>query len=191
MKRVLTLLLMLAGLAGCQVGLPLGDSTLTVRPHHGDVQSSRFQTACYSYDDHHNLTVVLIEGPADSPRRAATIRVFWQPKTGRTPLDKTATNATIRYIVFPPSDPPMAAVYGGAGFVNPRSDEGDAMFRGDLWQANLRLSDASEDFQDAIGVADISGPIAAQRDDARTRLLLRQLQQQITRRLGYPVMVKR
>ncbi len=191
MKRVLTLLLLLTGLAGCQVGLPLGDSSLTVQPQKGEAQTAHFKTACYSYDDHHNLTIVLIEGPADSPRRAATIRVFWRPRTGRTPLDKTATNATIRYMVFPPSDPPMVAVYGGAGFVNPRSEEGDATYRGDLWQANLRLSDASEGYRDAIGVADVTGPIVAQRDDARTKLLLRQLQQQVTRRLGYPMMVRR
>jgi len=185
-------LLIFTSLGGCQVVNPFAGSSLTITPAHDKADTTtNFSTAIYSFDQQNHLTIVLIEGPVESPKSAATIRLFWRPKTGATPIDKTATNATIRYILFEQQDQSTAAVYSGAGFLNPSTDKSDATFRGKLWQANLRLSDAPEGFKDQLGISEISGHLTAERDDLQTHHLLRQLQQRISQRLGYPRLVQR
>jgi len=189
--------LLAALLAGCQSN-PLAtlnplssDSSLTLKPVRGVEQTVTFNTAYYSFDQRNNLTIVLLEGDAEQPRSAATIRMYWRPQVGQTPLDAAATNATVRYILLRRDGAPTAAVYAGAGFLNPATSKGQDTFHGDLADANLRLVDAPEGFADHIGITHFAGRVTAQRDDAQTQRILRRLQKQISEQLGYPRLVSR
>lgn len=147
-----------------------------------------FKTGLYSYDDKNNLTVVLLDGPIENPSQAVTIRLFWAPRAGRTPIDASATNATVHYIVFT-GESKQAGVYSGAGFLYPDTEVGGSRIQAGVWDANLVLSDRSELFNDLLGQAKLEGHFNARRDDAETQNLVRQLNILVRDRLGYPRLV--
>ena len=149
-----------------------------------------FASGYYSYDELHNLTVVLVDGPAEKPTQAVTIRMFWQPLPGRTPIDSTATNATIHYMIFPGDDGKLAGVYSGAGFVYPNQYPGDKSFTGSVWQSNLLLRDATDGFKDLLGPAQLQGTFTAKRDDTRVTAMIRTLNSLVRERVGYPRFVQ-
>lgn len=187
-------------LPGCAMPFTHTRSTLTAQSqtHSGNRLSSQFDHAVYSFGDRDTMTVILVQGPLEQPIQAATIRMFWRPRAGSTPLTATATNASIQYIIFTPSDPEPAStaatdrlvgVYSGAGFFFPTSHPGDNRLRGELWQAHMRLADASPGFNDLLGQAVLTGEVAAVRDDAAVARLLHQLNTRVTEHLGYPRLV--
>ncbi|MCG8511126.1 MAG: hypothetical protein MI741_18055, partial [Rhodospirillales bacterium] len=150
--------------------------------------------------DDNSVTVVLLDGPANNPRQAITLRMFWRPRAGLTPLDAEATNATMHYIVFPleaeaGNDTPMNAtrapigIYTGAGFLYPKRSPGAEDLLANVWDASLRLTDAGEGFVDLLGPATITGDLRATRDDAGVQDAIRQLNQLVADRLGYPRLV--
>ena len=147
-----------------------------------------FKTGLYSYDDKNNLTIVLLDGSIDNPTQAVTIRLFWAPRAGRTPIDASATNATVHYIVFT-GDTKQAGVYSGAGFMFPDTEIGGSRIQAGVWDANLVLSDRSERFNDLLGQAKLEGSFSARRNDAETLHLVRQLNILVRERLGYPRLV--
>lgn len=159
----------------------------------GPVVKGDFDTAVYGYDDQSTLTAVLIDGPVDDPRQAVTLRMFWKPAAGRTPISPKATNATVHYLVFSPAprDPEDAsvAIYSGAGYLFPRDDAGDASFSASLWEASVVLEDRSESFRDVLGPASISGRFTATHDEEKTLELLSRLSQRVSERLGYPRLI--
>lgn len=196
MRRIILLMLAVALLAGCTSN-PLatlnplsGDSSLTLKPLRGPEQAVTFDTAFYSFDQRNNLTLVLLAGDVEQPRAAVTIRLYWRPQVGATPIDPAATNTSIRYILLQQDSVPTAAVYSGAGFLNPSTSKGQDTFHGDLVDANIRLVDAPEGFDDRLGLSHLAGRVTAQRDDAQTQRILRRLQQQLSERLGYPRLVR-
>ena len=80
--------------------------------------SAAFDQVLYRYESDSNLTVLLFDGPADDPTRVAVLNMFWRPRAGATPVDRTATNTIIRYLDFDPAagDGAGLGVYSGAGF---------------------------------------------------------------------------
>lgn len=180
-------------LAGCQLNpwAGAGSTTLTLSPSAAQRRDARFDTAYYSFDQRNHLTIVLLEGDPEQPTAAATVRMFWRPKTGSTPVDPSATNTTIRYILFEQDGRPTAAVYSGAGFLRPHTSRGEETFHGELVESNLRLVDAPEGFNESLGLVNLAGVITARRDDVQTHRTLRRLQQQLSERLGYPRLVMR
>ena len=149
----------------------------------GNVLTGDFTTAVYAFDDRNNVDVVLIEGTAEQPTQAVHIRMHWEPRAGRTPIDENATNATVRYIVFTGDG---AGVYSGSGFLFPESNIGGGSFRGELRETAMRLADASENFSDRLGLAHATGGFRAKLDEAAASRLLRQIQLQLKEKLGYP-----
>ncbi len=145
-----------------------------------------FTSSFYAMDDPNHLTVVLLDGSIQEPDQAVTIRVFWQPRAGRTPIDPTATNATIHYTIFTGDHRHEVGIYSGAGFVYPVGQIGDPVFNADVWQATLRLTDRSPGFKDLLGGAILDGHLTARRDDAAVGLALRRLRVLVTERMGYP-----
>ncbi len=145
-----------------------------------------FDSSYYSLDDHNNVTLVLLDGPADKPVQAVVIRMFWKPRPGRTPIDATATNATIRYTIFTGPDDQDAGIYSGAGFVYPIDEPGFETFTADVWQATLQLTDRSAGFKDLLGQALLEGRLTATRDDAVVSRVLHMLHLMLTQRIGYP-----
>jgi hypothetical protein len=153
------------------------------------VVTTRFTESIYSFDGNNSVTFLLSEGPIESTGTAVVIRMFWRPRVARTPIDTTATNATIHYVVFAPNG--SVGVYEGAGFVYPSDDPGRPSLAAGLWQSTIRLADGSMGFEDTIGRARLAGDFSAPRNDVILRQQVRQLNQRVAEQLGYPRMVRR
>ncbi len=183
--------------ASCTVGNPTG---LTIRgqadPDTGPVKlTGDFDTAYYSDADPNSVTFVLLDGDEVNPTQAAVVRLFWRPRAGRTPLEETATNCTISYLVFAPDpdadrrNPGEVGVYAGAGFLMPDRKPGPAELTADMWDASLRLDTRSDRFTDLLGSATLTGSFKARRDPAKVGTLLQQLNRAVAERLGFPRLV--
>jgi len=183
-------------LAGCAwFSDPSGAMAVTSQADASRRLEGNFDTAYYRYDDKNTLTVVLLDGPEDEPNQAAAIRLLWAPNAGRTPIDSDATNATVQYVVFADRRTAEgyfheAGIYSGAGYLHLDNTPGGSSLSGDLWQADLLLTDRSERFKDLLGQSRITGSFTARRDDAKVNTLLRQLNIRVTDRLGYPRLVR-
>ncbi|MEM7630318.1 MAG: hypothetical protein AAF356_13010 [Planctomycetota bacterium] len=81
------------------------------------------------------------------------VRMFIQPRAGRTPIEPTAISATVRYAIMSNGS---IGVYAGAGFCLPRSDPGGNSFAASLTGADVRLARATPDFVDLLGPARLS-----------------------------------
>lgn len=190
------LLLWLPALGGCSL-MPVRNSALAVtsRDDSGARLRGDFNTAYYAYDSANAVTVVLLAGPEDNPTQAATIRLFWAPQAGKTPISPDATNATVQYIVFADRRTEdgfyrEVGVYNGAGYLYLDAKPGVAQLTGSLWQSDLLLADRSERFNDLLGQSRIAGSFSARRDEQKVSQLLRQLNHRVSTRLGYPRLVR-
>lgn len=143
----------------------------------------QFQAGIYTTGDANSATMILYDGPPENPAAAVTIRMFWNPDAGRTPIDATATNATIQYILFDTAGKEIA-IYSGAGYFYPNSSVGDDKFTGSVWQSSLRLADKSEGFEDKLGQAQLKGKFTVNRDDLGIDEALHKLNVQVRERLG-------
>ena len=180
------LLLMLAfAITACA---PHGSGNLTLKSQSqpGMVLGGAFTSSYYSLDDKNRLTVLLLDGSIEDPAQVVTIRMFWSPRAGRTPIDATATNATIHYTIFSPDADQQVGVYSGAGFVYPLGKVDGETLTADLWQGTVRLADRSENFTDLLGQAILDGHLTATRDEVAVSRALRRFETLITDRLGYP-----
>ena len=189
-RLTLATCLWLAGCSGAGPSDSAGQLSIRSRSDLRTALKSGFGAGIYSYDDRNNVTVVLFDGPQENPAQAVTIRLFWKPRAGRTPIDATATNATIHYIIFTGTETKLAGVYSGAGFVYPKNTPGDATFTASVWDANLLLGDSTWGFQDLLGQAQLKGGFTAQRNDAKVQESIRRLNILVRERLGYPRFVQ-
>lgn len=142
-----------------------------------------FERGIYTMADGNTATIILYDGPAESPSQAVTIRMFWNPQSGRTPVDPSATNATIQYIVFG-DDGKQLAIYSGAGYFYPNSELGNDKLTGSVWQSSLRISDKTDGFTDPFGQARMEGKVVVERDDLAIEAALHRLNVQVRERLG-------
>lgn len=195
-SNILLALVGLLALAMTGCALPFGGgSDLRVRsdaPSGGAQLRGDFDKAIYSVDSQGNATLVLIDGPPEQPTQAVTIRLLWLPRLGATPVEATATNATIQYVVFAPPAGGGAGevgVYSGAGYLYPNNSLGSKKLSAGIWNSTLRLSDRSERFNDLLGKATLTGGVHARLDEAAVDDAIHRLNMMITERLGYPRMV--
>lgn len=167
------------------------DLLIESRTHAGTRLDTDFDRAVYSYDGKQVVTIVLFDGPETAPEQAATVRLLWTPRAGRTPITSQATNATIQYVILPDaaSDRGEVGIYSGAGFLYPDSEPGDGTFVAEVWDATILLADGSPGFNDRLGKGSLRGDLTARRDDAAVEDLLKVINERITQRLGYPRMV--
>src|SRR6185369_17919923 len=161
-----------------------GEGALNIRANteSGNRLSGSFSKGSYAFDDRNNLTVLLIDGPADNPTQVVTIRMMWEPRVGKTPIDPNATNATIHYMIFTAGGKEVG-VYSGAGYVYPNNDPGGDVLNAAVWQANLELADRSVGFVDQLGPAIVSGGFTARLDPIATQQSIRRMNQLVTDRL--------
>lgn len=170
--------------AGCG-----GSSSLAIESREAVIEPE-LSTTVYRLIDSNTLDIYLSDFPPESvldrlsagapgdPGSIIHLHLFVSPKAGKTPIDFTASNASITYAVFTGSS---LGVYGGGGFVLPSSDFGDARFTARIEDATIRLTQDSPGFADRLGRAQLSGSINAYRDDELataiserlTRVLLR------------------
>jgi len=142
-----------------------------------------FESGIYTIADQNTATIILYDGPADNPSQAVTIRMFWNPHAGRTPIDPTATNATIQYVIFGDGGKEIG-IYSGAGYLYPNTTVGSDLFTGSVWQSTLRIADKTDGFDDTIGLARLEGKFTVNRDDINLTTALHALNRQVRDRLG-------
>lgn len=188
---VVALIALCALIGGCgtkTLTAPGGKLAVRSQSNEGATLAGGFDSGYYEYDDANNVRVVLFDGPPEQPTQAAVITMFWNPRAGRTPIDPTATNATVQYVIF--SGESEVGIYSGAGFMHPKGKPGGDRLSAAVWQATLRLTDRSENFQDLLGQAILEGNFSARRDDAAISQMVRRLNLIIRERLGYPRLVR-
>ncbi len=191
--RLLVLALFSAAALGCAGGggAHEGDLQIQSRSNPEDLAVGGFDTGRYSLDGPSTLTVLLTEGPADHLKRALIVRMFWKPKAAATPLDETATNATVQYIIFSDSQAGrQVGVYSGGGFLFPESDTGQPNLQANIWQATMSLADKSEGFEDTLGPSLLRGRFNAKRDDEGMIDAVRRVNIAVSEALGEPRFVR-
>jgi len=191
------LALMLSVLSGCSTSLWNTQSALAVVSQNDNSLRLRgdFDTAYYVFDTDDAITIVLLEGPEDEPTQAAAIRLMWNPRAGRTPVNPDATNATIQYIVFANRRTDEGyfrevGVYSGAGFLYLESEPGESTLTASLWQADILLADRSDRFRDLLGQSTLRGGFTAELNSNKVQELLQRLNLRVAERLGYPRLVE-
>jgi|GEM_PF-1999365 len=187
---MLGLTVMLMSGVGCTPHHKAGSLKLESQSRQQGAQlQGKFTQGFYRFDDKNQLTMLLIEGPVESPQQAMTVRMFWKPRAGRTPIDPTATNATIHYVIFTGEERQEVGIYSGAGFIFPNGQPGDKNLNAEVWHSTLRLSDATGNFQDLLGPASLKGRIKIRHDDVAMERALRQLNINLRQIFGFPRLV--
>lgn len=185
----LALFMLSASGCGGKTGARDADLYIQSRANPQDIAVGGFDHGVYSLDGRSAITVLLTDGPVENPDRALIVRMFWRPKAAATPLDETATNATVQYIVFnrgAENAKDAVGIYSGGGFVYPENDMGSPRLQANLWQATLTLADNSEGFEDALGASILRGRFTAQRDDEGIIDAVRRVNIAVSEALGVP-----
>ena len=112
--------------------------------------------------------------------------LLWEPKGGATPLSPTATNVSIRHVVFADGE---VGVYAGAGFALPDGDVGRGAVSMRVQNATLRLAESTEGFIDRLGEAEMVGAFKASHAPGKTAAARFALSQLVTDALGKSVFV--
>lgn len=106
------------------------------------------------------------------------VHMFIRPRAGKTPIDSTATNATIRHIVLSSG---AIGVYSGGGFILPKSSKKANVFRARMRNASLVLTDKTSNFHDPLGPSSMSLSVRAPTDQALAALIAARLDQTLER----------
>lgn len=181
---------------GCGLSFSSGATALRIESRDRDTwMAPDYVTAIYRAIDENTADIFLSDIPEDEllermrvgpghdggsnsePGTITHLRYFLTPLAGKTPIDFTASNTTITHVVLAQG---TMGVYGGGGFLLPNDSVGSPIFGGRIKEASLRLLRSDEGFADLLGLAVVSGHIAARRDDtladsisARMVLMLR------------------
>lgn len=154
----------------------------------GAEMSPRWVTAVYSYIDENTVDIILSDIAAQDlasmsaedlmRSRGAIVHIhqFFTPVAGRTALDSTASNATVRHIVLAGGE---IGVYGGGGLLLPGGAPGGQRYAFSMTDASMRLVNATPGFVDRLGAASMSGGAGVARDDDRARAMARVAQQAV------------
>ena len=115
--------------------------------------------------------------------RGNVVRVdlLWIPKPGATPMDSSATNASILYVIVADGE---LGVYGGAGFALPEGDASGRSLAVRLRDATLDLLESTDGFVDLLSPATLTGTFTATHNDQRTRQLSTALRRLLNNALG-------
>lgn len=163
--------------AGCSW---VNSSSLTIAStKDGSEVAPAFTTAVFTNTDQNTVDVFLTDLPierllnaadglADASGSIVHIHLFLMPKAGRTPIDDSACNSTVRHMIVAQG---AMGLYGGGGFLYPSSDAEDSTFSATLEDASLRLIRVSPGFADRLGPARATGSFTATRDDPLARAL--------------------
>jgi hypothetical protein len=109
------------------------------------------------------------------------LQLLWEPKPGATPMDVTATNATIRHVIIADGE---VGVYGGAGFALPSGKPGRGRLKIALRDATIHLLEATDGFNDPLTPARMTGNFVAEDDPQLARKVHRAISQIVTTSLG-------
>jgi len=117
-----------------------------------------------------DLSPMALAGPLDR-LTGSVVRIdrFFAPRAGRTPLEATASNAAVRWVVFAAG---AMGVYQGGGMLElDQSILTGQKIRAILRGATLRLGGATDDFVDKLGATTASGVFVVADDAVTARRL--------------------
>jgi hypothetical protein len=153
----------------------LGGTTRTLRPVLGT--GTYAQEAAQSSFILSDVDFAQLESGAPVYGYVLHVNLLWVPKAGRTAVDPTATNTSIRLVVIAGNE---LGVYGGGGFAWPDGDLGEPEFTLELVGSNMSLIACTPGFQDLMSPASLTGTLRATLDDAATRRMRRSASQYVT-----------
>jgi hypothetical protein len=189
---ILVIASMLAGCAG-----PNAAGSLTAQSLGGDpvTLTTQFKAAYFAHDPVAGTSFMLSDVPIDRLLDGSVesgmvmhLELLWMPKPGRTPLEPTATNVSIRLIVV--SDG-QVGVYGGAGFAMPSGNP--AVQRNvslAIRDASLQLLESTAGFNDLLSPAQLTGSVTTRRNETETRKLNMAASQLVTNAMRQTRFVK-
>jgi hypothetical protein len=110
------------------------------------------------------------------------IEVLWRPRPGRTPIEASSTNLTIRFVVVSEGE---VGVYAGGGFgwIDGGTDTDDALGI-EITGSSLSLIDKTPGFVDLLSPAEMTGTLGARKNAENARATRRAASQFVTNRLG-------
>lgn len=182
--RVSPLLTLLAAatlaLHGCgSVSSSLRENALTSTAD-GSGLSSRFPTQVYYGNETNVADFYLTDLPpsvweqggdvSDLEGTIVHIHMFVVPKPGKTPIQRTASSSTVRWLVLSKG---RVGVYGGGGFFSESGEVGEDKFGGTLYDASLRLIRSTPGFKDPLGPSVLSVSVSAKKDQKAAEAISR------------------
>jgi hypothetical protein len=110
------------------------------------------------------------------------IEVLWRPRPGRTPIEASSTNLTIRFVVVSEGE---VGVYAGGGFgwIDGGTDTDDELGI-EITGSSLSLIDKTPGFVDLLSPAEMTGTLGARKNADNARATRRAASQFVTNRLG-------
>ncbi|MBL9149950.1 MAG: hypothetical protein JNM94_14770 [Phycisphaerae bacterium] len=108
-------------------------------------------------------------------------QLLWTPKPGNTPVDPTATNVTLRYVLIVDGN---VGIYGGAGFAWPSGTPGETELLLQVEGSSMSLLACTDGFHDPLTPAKLTGSIMLNPDGDATRRYRRAVSQIVTDTLG-------
>lgn len=108
-------------------------------------------------------------------------QLLWSPKPGNTPVDPSATNVTLRYVLLVEGE---IGIYGGAGFAWPNGTVGKQPLLLTIEASSMSLLACTSGFHDPLTPAQLTGSIMMAPDADSTRQFRRAISQIATDALG-------
>lgn len=176
-------------IAGCS-GRSLAAGSLRVESIGNDpvVLLARYRAAVYSDADPVETSFCLTDLPEEALMSAVPadgqivhVDLLWQPLAGQTPMDDSAVNASIRYIIVVNQE---VGIYGGAGFAVPQGKIGRRTLTVSIQQGSLKLLESTPGFVDVLGIAELRGKFTATLDNQATQRIQYAASQLVTNALG-------
>jgi hypothetical protein len=157
--------------------------------------TSEFTTGTYAIEPA-QTTVVFSDIPYEELAtgtakngRFLHIEVLWRPKAGRTPVEPSSTNLSIRFVVVSNGE---VGVYIGGGFAwidgGKPADEAIGL---EITGASVSLVDKTPGFVDLLSPATLVGELGALKNAENARATRRAASQFVTNRLGHVRWVSR
>jgi hypothetical protein len=110
------------------------------------------------------------------------IEVLWRPRAGKTPIETSSTNLTIRFVVISDGE---VGVYVGGGFAWVEGGrEKDDELSLEITGSSISLIDKTPGFVDLLSPASLVGELGALRNADNARATRRAASQFVTNRLG-------
>lgn len=175
------------GCAGCSIeaggtvdAVGAGDTAIRL--------SSQFETGTFAIEPA-QTTVVFSDIPYEELARGTArngrflhVEVLWRPRPGKTPIEPSSTNLSIRFVVVSNGE---VGVYvgGGFGFIS-AGRPGDGEIEVDITGASISLVDKTPGFVDLLSPAEMTGTLGAFENAENARATRRAASQFVTNRLG-------
>lgn len=106
---------------------------------------------------------------------------LWNPMPGRTAIDPTSTNISLRLLILSEGE---AGLYGGGGFASVDGSPESGSMSLDIEGSDLRLIAHTKGFVDRLTPAELLGKFSVVRNEAQARRIRRAATQRVTNALG-------